>query len=201
MLLDEALTGPVGISVFKVVAHSSTQPFSQWLVTTYDELTIPATQGFFIVSALLVTGPDEKSACFLDVTMPERIADYAYFVEHGRVRRCPVHQCNGDVIPAVGIEAYGNYELFYSKRDPRVGIAVLRNALSVARDKGPIAEDLGYILRDEGRPHEAIQAFSTAIAGGPSSDYIYSERGRLYEQIGDWENAKRDLLRGPPVGY
>ncbi len=96
------------------------------------------------------------------------------------------------MIPAVAIESFGVYELFYSHIDPEVGLTVLRTGLQAAESKAPIAEDLGYILRDEGRKEEAIEAFSIAIEEGPSCEYIPMERAALYEAIGDHANAERD---------
>lgn len=61
-----------------------------------------------------------------------------------------------------------------------------------AKNKAPIAQDLGYICRDEGRVREAIEAFSIAIKTGPSSEFIFLERADLLEKAGDLEGAAKD---------
>lgn len=172
-----------------------TGEFDSWQLGPLSERTVPCREGYFIVPALVVRGPGGSDPVLLGLSMPERIAEHAYLCSDGGVTRVPLAECNGDVIPAVGIEGYGNYELFYSRSDPSVGIAVLRRALDEAADTGPIAEDLAYILRDEGRAQEAIEAFTRAIAAGPSSNYLFLERGRLFEKLGDDLRASEDLKR------
>jgi tetratricopeptide (TPR) repeat protein len=60
---------------------------------------------------------------------------------------------------------------------------------------GPIAEDLGYIYRDEGRDEEAIEAFILAIDEGPSFHFIYWERADLLDRVGEHARAKADRRR------
>jgi tetratricopeptide (TPR) repeat protein len=119
----------------------------------------------------------------MDLTMPERISDYAYFVNSGAVERRYLHECNGEVICAVPIDGLGVYDLFYSRTEPELGLSVLRDGFERANRKTFIAEDLGYILRDEGRLEEAIQAFRVAASAGPSSNFIYLELANLYDML------------------
>jgi tetratricopeptide (TPR) repeat protein len=148
--------------------------------------------GFFIVKARHVLRPGHWEECLLDLSMPERISDHAYFEDGPSLHRMYTYEAEGDVIPAVAIEAFGRYDQFYSRQDPEVGLEVLRSALPIAARKAPIAEDLGYILRDEGRLSEALSAFSLAISEGASSYFILLERADLYEAVGEHENALID---------
>jgi tetratricopeptide (TPR) repeat protein len=180
-------------ALFEVTDHEP-EDWPHWPLNPLPAATVPSTpeEGFYIVRALHVLDRGRTQGCYLDLSMPERISDFVYFREGSTVTRRAPHDLEGDVIPAVAIEGFGVYEQFYSRRDPEAGLAVLRRGLELAGQKAAIAEDLGYILRDEGRREEAIAMFSIAIEEGPSSDFILMERADLYEALGDRVNAERD---------
>ena len=73
-----------------------------------------------------------------------------------------------------------------------IAMEVLRKGLEVADRKAPVAEDLGYVCRDEGFTQEAIDAFSIAIEEGPSCGFIYDERADLLEECDRFDEAKKD---------
>ena len=56
-----------------------------------------------------------------------------------------------------------------------------------AINKNNVAEALGYILRDEGRIEEAIEAFKIIEENELSSEYTFWELAGLYEQLGQLE--------------
>ncbi|MFN9246388.1 MAG: tetratricopeptide repeat protein, partial [Planctomycetota bacterium] len=91
----------------------------------------------------------------------------------------------------VPIDCFGVYELFYSRIAPDLGIDILRKGLALSQNKLHIAQDLGYILRDERRFAEAAIAFQLAVDVGPSSYFIYGELAGCYDEIGDAANAKK----------
>lgn len=129
--------------------------------------------------------------CYMDVNLPERISDYAFFVHGDSVRFGYHHEFPGQVIPAVAIDCFGVYELFYCRWAPEIGIKVLKQGLAIANRKRCIAQDLGYIFRDERRFQEAAQMFKLAVEEGPSSYFIYGELAVAYAKLGDIENEKR----------
>lgn len=147
--------------------------------------------GFFILKAIFITKQGLQD-CYLDVSMPERINDYAYVQSGGEIIQIYSHRLEGDVVPAVAIEGHGVYELFYSHLKPEVGLNVLRAGLREAKKKGHIAEDIAYILRDENRHLEAIEAFSVVITERMANEYTYWERADLLEKIGDLAGAADD---------
>lgn len=157
-------------------------------------------QGLFIIAAQLVTAEAVPQTCYLDLVLPERIAD-RHFVQEGgsivwrRGRSVP----DGTVIPAIGIEKFGNYTLFFAKENPSAGIEVLKNALPNARHRDCLAYDLAHLLRDQKRYEEAIDAFSIVVETShpaeisPILHSLYRERARLYAAIGQPNKAAADM--------
>lgn len=154
-------------------------------------------QGLFIIAAQLVTAGAAPQPCYLDLVLPERIAEHHFLrvddtVTRGRGRRVG----NATVIPALGIEAFGVYTLFYAKENPSAGIEILQQALAEAYHKKDIAYDLGLLLRDEKRYEEAIAAFSIfleEIDHGGLADMVYKERAKLYDAVGQSHKAAEDM--------
>jgi tetratricopeptide (TPR) repeat protein len=157
-------------------------------------------QGYFIIAAKLiaVSGPVED--CYLDVTLPERISEHHFRLQDGRIiRQRGRRVAAGTIIPAIAIEAVGPYSLYVAKESFEAGIHVLETGLREARDKGPVALDLAYLLRDAGQTKEAVQAFTTAIqyssADGPTLAYYYRERASLFEKLGNKDKAEQDRFQ------
>ena len=187
-----------GVSIFVVIDDSDEDNPSNWTLRPLVGETIlrvpeESDEWFFILKARQVVTTNDVRECYIDMSMTERITDRAYFIENDKVIVKYLHECEGNVISAVPIDEYGVYDLFYSKIDPEVGIQILRKGLETSDRKSCIAEDLGYILRDEGRTREAIDAFrlSADEDGGPSNDLIYLELMDLYKKLGDSENVER----------
>ncbi|MEJ2156912.1 MAG: hypothetical protein P8X96_16365 [Desulfobacteraceae bacterium] len=193
MQLSHALLEMHDIRIFRVEDSEEfdSDNFIKWDVTPIETDVLLEQDGLFILRAFQIKGPNEKIDCFIDLTMPERIADYAYFIGSGNVERKYLHECDGNVICAIPIDGHGVYDLFYSKINPDLGLSVLRRGLELATRKVFIAEDLGYILRDEGRIEEAIEAFSISASEEPSSYFIYHELAELYDQLGQTELSKQ----------
>jgi len=146
---------------------------------------------FFIVKAKQVLPDGTIRDCYLDLCLPERIRDYAYFLRGDEIEFRYHHECDGEVICAVPIDCFGDYDLFYSRTAPDVGIDILRKGLDVSFRKQHIAEDLGYILRDERRFSEAAEMFQLAADGEPSSYFIYGELAGCYDEIGETTKAEQ----------
>lgn len=155
---------------------------------------------FFIVKAKHILPDRTIRDCYIDVCLPERISDYAYFVSEGEIKKGYHHEFDGDIICAVPIDCFGVYELFYSKILPDIGIEILKRGLAVSESKRYIAEDLGYILRDEERFAEAAEMFQISVDHEPSNYFIYGELAACYEEIGELDKAGRyrDLFQNPP---
>lgn len=146
---------------------------------------------FFIVKAIQVLQDGTTRDCYMDVSLPERINDYAYFLHSEEIEFQYTHEYEGEVICAVPIDCFGDYNLFYSRIAPDVGINILTRGLDLALHKQHIAEDLGYILRDERRFAEAAKAFRVAVDGEPTSYFIYGELANCYAELGDFATATK----------
>jgi hypothetical protein len=154
--------------------------------------------GFYIAAALHVLPSGHLDACFLDVSFPERINDYAYFIRNDHLIHDYTFRFPGEVIPAIAFDCFGQYDMFYAKSAPEIGIDVLKRGLAVSKRKRFIAQDLGYILRDEKHWREAAEMFELVVAEEApsySSYFMYYELAQLYEQLGDAERqAKYSVL-------
>lgn len=122
--------------------------------------------------------------CFINISLPERTVDFIIFMTPNGLVFNEIYELTGiDVIPAIASEVHGEYELYYTKNNPEVGIQVLEQGLELTPIPSAIAEDLGYILRDEKRYKESIDAFLISEKHGTSSVYIFKEIRDLYFQI------------------
>lgn len=155
-----------------------------WTIEPTDFELIPNDENVYFAKAKQVF-PDKTIDCFIGVMTPERIAETVIKLNaQGQTIAESIYDQQNTVIPAVASDCYGDYTLYYSKEDPQVGIDILRNGLSIATNKNVVAEDLGYILRDEEKTKEAIEAFSISEQFGPSSEYTFLELSRLYRELG-----------------
>lgn len=199
MKLSTALTKHPDVKILRIDDSEELDfdRFADWRVDPVTGGVLEMDSGFFLLQALQILDSGDEVGCYIDLTMPERIPDHVYFVQSGVIGRQYIHECDGEVICTVPIDGFGQYDLYYSRTKPEVGISVLRRGLDLAARKGFIAEDLGYILRDEERFEEAIDAFRISATGEPSSDFVYLELAGLYDQIGRSDLAEEYQAKCP----
>ena len=178
--------------------------FNGWELLPVDGTTLaPAGpmdpfQGFFIIAALMVSSGATPQRCYMDLTLPERISEYHFVRSEGNeriTRRRGLHLRDGTVIPAIGIESLGVYKLFFADQNPQEGIKILQKGMQSARHPGFLALDLAYLLRDEKKYEDAIEAFTAVLADSPGIEIVqavYKERAQLYMSIGHPDKAKAD---------
>ena len=156
----------------------------EWTIEPTDFELIPDEEGNFFVRAKEVY-KDTAVDCFISLFTPERVADLVIKLEaNNRLIIESFSEQENSVVPMVASDCFGDYNLFYAKGNPQVGIDILKDGLRKSSTKNTIAEDLGYILRDEERIEEAIEAFLMSEQNQPSSEYIYRELSQLYGVLG-----------------
>lgn len=190
MKLIEALAKFPETRIFHVKDSDSKDP-ANWDVEPVFSLILLESDGFFIVMAKNSLPDGTIRDCYMDISLPERINEYAYFYDGKSLKVDYSYQFEGDIICAVPIDCFGVYELFYSKINPGIGIDILKEGLALSQQKHNIAENLGYILRDECRYQEAAKMFQISVDAAPSSYYIYGELAACYQQIGETEKAEK----------
>ena len=170
-----------------VVTNQDDENELNWIIETSDFELLPEEENYYFVKALQVS-ENNTTDCYIGIMTPERIAEVVVKRNaKGQTVTESIYDQQQTVIPAIASDCFGNYELFYAKENPQIGIDILKNGLNKATNKNVAAEDLGYILRDEGRIEEAIEAFKISEECGPSSEYTYLELAGLYEEIGQTE--------------
>lgn len=193
MKLINALLNHPSVPIF-CVKDSENENKAEWEVEPVNSKVLTESDtndDFYIVKAKNILEDKSIKDCYIDISLPERISDYAYFLRDQSITFDYHHQFKGDIICSVPIDCFGVYELFYSRIAPDVGIEILKEGLSVSNRKCYIAEDLGYILRDEERYDEAAKMFQISADEEPSSYFIYGELADCYEKMGDEEKSKQ----------
>ena len=155
-----------------------------WTIGETDFELIPEEENYYFVKAFEVSEKG-KTDCYIGIMTPERIAEIVIKQDpNGQTKVESIYDQKKTIIPSIASECFGDYELFYSKENPQIGIDILKSGLTIAINKNVVAEDLGYILRDEGRIEEAVEAFKISEENGPSSEYTFWELAGLYEELG-----------------
>ena len=181
-----------------VVTNQDEEDELNWTIEPTDFDLLPEEENIYYVKAYQVSA-DSTHDCYLGIMTPERIAETVVKrKQNGQIVAESIYDQEQETIPAVASDCYGDYELFYAKGNPQIGIDVLKEGLAKAVNKNVVAEDLGYILRDEERIEEAIEAFKISEQFGPSSEYTFLELSRLYKRLGqnslqlEYENKFKD---------
>lgn len=176
-------------SVFRVIGSEDNE-HSNWEVAPLTIDILMEEEGFFIVKAKNILPDGKVQDCYLDISLPERINGLVYFFDGVNLRVDYSFNCTGDIICAVPIDCFGVYDLFYSKINPSVGIDILKVGLANSARKSAIAEDLGYIFRDEEQYDDAAKMFQISVNEAPSSYFLLGELAACYMASGQTEKGK-----------
>ncbi len=186
--------------MFEVVEPDLRSNYLNWRLAALNGLTLAKentlsglTDGYFILRGILVHRSGVTETAYIDMTLPERITD-SHFLQVGGELIRGTGALVGDalVIPAVAIEKSGVYDQYYVRGHAEIGLGILKDGLAGARTKWPIALDMAYILRDEKRYSEAIEAFTLAIETGARSYFPLLERAKLLQRVGNSSAAELD---------
>ena len=174
-----------------VVTNQENDNALNWIIEPTDLELIPEEENTYFTKAKQVFS-DRTMDCFIGIIIPERIAETVIKRSaNGQLSAEHIYDQQETTIPGIASNCTGAYELYYAKENPQIGIDILKDGLTKATNRSVVAEDLGYILRDEDRTEEAIQAFQISEREAPSSEYIYLELSRLYKELGQTDNELR----------
>jgi tetratricopeptide (TPR) repeat protein len=166
-----------------------------WTIEQTDFELIPEEGNYYFVSAFEVS-QNEKTDCYIGIMTPERIADFVIKQNaNGQATVESIYHQEKSIIPAIASECSGYYGLFYANENPQIGIDILKSGLPIAKNKNVIAEDLGYLLLDEERIEEAIEAFRISEENCPSTEYTFWELAKLYEKIGQMDKQSEYIQK------
>ena len=150
-------------NVFIVTEQDDDNELNWTIEATNFEL-IPEEENYYFVKAFEIS-ENEKTDCYIGIMTPERIEEIVIKQgSNGQTKVESIYDQVKSIIPSIASECFGDYELYYSKENSQIGIDILKSGLTIATNKNVVAEDLGYILRDEGRIEEAIEAGQKMLA-------------------------------------
>lgn len=195
MKINDVVSKHTDIFLFKVVKNNSESPLD-WEITAIKDKLIPDTEIHCIARAKMIDSNNIVSDCFVNISLPERIIDYVIYKSDRGLEYKEIYSLvDSEVIPAIASDAYGDYNIYYSKKNPGIGIDILKQGLKISENKTSAAEDLGYILRDEQRYAESLDAFLISEKYGVSSEFIYQEIRDLYLKLNDKEKADEYYIK------
>ena len=171
--------------IIEITDSSDENPLN-WSLMPINEKIIP-NEGHFLLRSRQVIEGGERT-CWMNISSPEMISDYVFTIDakNSVLVLNDYYLLADKVIPSRLSNTFTNYEFYYTKERPSIGIEILKREIEVVEQKGFIAEYLGYIYRDEEVYDKAIKWFQKALGyGEPSSEFIYKEIADLYHQTGE----------------
>ena len=107
--------------IFNIKNSESENPLN-WLVEPTELELIPYNDGHYLVKASIIGVNKTVETGFINLITPERIVDYVIY-DLKKPKFSSIHEfVDKDVIPAVASDCYGWYELYYSKKNPPLGL-------------------------------------------------------------------------------
>ncbi|MEP1488925.1 MAG: hypothetical protein ABJK28_10905 [Algibacter sp.] len=181
--------------IFTIYNWDSENPI-EWKIKPTSLQIIPKDEGHYLVKAYLVEKSGLYKSGFVNVNTPERIIDFVIYNLKEPQYSYAYDSIELDIIPAVASDCFGSYEVYYSRNNPDLSIDILKKGLKISKEKNVIAEDLGYILRDENRYKEALNYFLISEENRFSTqEFILNEIENLYRLLGNIEKANEYKLK------
>ena len=180
--------------IFEILNSDNDNPI-EWEIKPTTLQLIPNGEGHYLTKAYRIEKNGLYKSAYINVSTPERIIDFVIYDLKKPSYSYAYNSINIEVIPAVASDCFGSYEVYYSRNNPDLSIEVLKQGLEISKEKNVIAEDLGYILRDEDRPKEALKYFLISEEYGASSEFILGEIERIYRILGSKEKADEYKLK------
>lgn len=172
------------INIFIVIENDYDNELNWTIEATAYEL-IPGHEAHYFVKAFEVSS-STTTECYMEFKTPEQVTGIVVKKNaKGETYVGNIYHQENTIIPAIACDFRSYYDLYSAKENPQIGIHVLRNGLQKATNKSAVAENLGYLLIDEQRFDEAIEAFTISEQNPPTHAYTFFELAKLYAQRGD----------------
>lgn len=176
------------VNIFEVTADDYDNELN-WTIEPTDYELIPAQENHYFVKAIEVS-ENSTAECYMEIKTPERVTG---FIVKENANGLPyvgnIYHQENTIIPAIACDFPGFYDIYSAKENPQAGINVLKNGLGKATNKSAVAENLGYLLMDEERIDEAIEAFKVSEEHTPTTRYTFFELAKLYAHRGEMEKS------------
>lgn len=177
--------------IMEIIDNEDEHPLN-WSLLSTDEKVIPSS-GHYLVRGQQILNNTERT-CWMNISTPEMTSDYVFTIDakNSKIVLNHYHVLSNEVIPNKLSNTFVNYEFYYTKINPQIGIDILKKEIENVSEKGLICEYLGYIYRNEGEQNRAIDWFLKCLEfGEPSSKSIYKEISNLCYEQGKLEIAKK----------
>ena len=176
------------VNVFVVIEDDYDNELNWTIEPTKYEL-IPAKEDHYFVKAVEVY-ENGTLECYIEIKTPERAIGHVVKKDaNGQPYVGNIYHQKHTIIPAIACDFPGFYDIYSAKENPQVGINILRNDLKKATNKSAVAEELGYLLIDEERIDEAIEALKISEENTPTTRYAFLELSKLYSKKGEIEKS------------
>jgi len=181
-------------TIFTILDSDDENPI-EWKIKPTSLQIIPNGEGNYLVKGFIIDKTGAYKHAYVNVSTPERIVDFVLFDIKNPQYAYAYGSRDLEVIPAVASDCFGSYEVYYSRNNPDLAIDVLKKGLKISKEKYIIAEDLGYILSDEGRKDEALEYFLISEKHVPSSEFILAEIEKIYRLQGNHKKGDEYKLK------
>lgn len=176
------------VKVF-VVTEDDYDDELNWTIEPTEYELIPAKEDHYFVKAVEVS-ENSTLECYMEFKTPERVTGHVVKKDaNGQLYVGNIYHQKNTIIPAIACDFPGFYDIYSAKENPQAGIDILRNDLKKATNKSAVSEELGYLLIDEERIDEAIEALKISEENTPTTRYTFLELSKLYAQKGEIEKS------------
>lgn len=191
MKISNLIYAKYDFDIMEITNSEDENPLN-WSLLALNEEVIPS-EGHYLVRSKEIL-KDEERTCWMNVSTPEMISDYVFTIDakNSKLVLNNYHSLSDKVLTNKASNTFANYQFYYPKSKPIIGIEMLKKEIENVTEKGLICEYLGNIFRDEQEIDNAIKWLLKSLEyGEPSSEYIYGEIANLYDEKGETELATK----------
>ncbi|MBK7009817.1 MAG: hypothetical protein IPH36_14895 [Saprospiraceae bacterium] len=137
--------------IMEISDSEDKNPLNWSILPIEEEKVIPNDGHFLVISKQILE--NEERTCWIEISMPEMISDHVFTIDakNSKIVVNEYHALADKVVPNKLSNTLTNYEFYYTRVKPIIGIEILIKEIENVLEKGSICEYLGYIFRDEKR--------------------------------------------------